>query len=116
MSKRGVITFKALRVVFKVALTLSFLVSIDMLCRYLNYFAEPSDGISIWLSPLSLLLYDDKVYTSRELFSHFLRPAGYTCLLFVVNVVFDIIAIVKDKKTAHTSIRAQSGNGSLIDK
>lgn len=99
MSKVGNIIFKIVRIVFKILLCLSILISIDMLCRYLNYFAEPSDGISIWLSPIALLLYGDKYYTSRELLSHFISSADFTCLFFVVNIVLDIIAIIKDKKS-----------------
>lgn len=107
--------FKIIRIVFKILFCLSVLISIDMLCRYLNYYAEPSDGMSIWLSPITLLLYGDESYTSKELLSQFLTPAGYTCLFFVVNIVFDIIAIVKQpKQKQHTgNTGGNTGDGSL---
>lgn len=89
---------KVSRIVLKILLCISVIVTLDMLSRFLNNFVVTSEGVNFWLSPLTLLLYDDTSYSSGELFYQFYTPALWSLGFFIINTILDIIAIIKSRK------------------
>lgn len=89
---------KVFRIIFKILLFISVMITVEALLMHLNYFNEGFDGKAGWPTPIALLFFGDGPHSINELFSFFHYSSKSTLGFFLINTVLDIIAIVKKPK------------------
>ena len=88
--------FKKIRVLTKIALCISVIVTFSLTTVYLVNLLPDMDGLLIY-NMISRWIYGENGWTLKMLFNGFACSAGITVLLFVVNTVLDIVALIKSK-------------------
>lgn len=90
---------KISRVILKILLCLSMVVTLETLLMFLNQFVTTPEGISAWGTPTTLLLFGDGPYSFKELFSNFQICSFCSLGLLIAEKVFDIVLIIKKINT-----------------
>ena len=85
-----------IRVVAKIALCISVIITFSLTAVYLVNLRPDMDGLLIY-NMISRWIYGENGWTIKILFNGFAYSAGSTVLLFIINTVLDIAALVKSK-------------------
>lgn len=99
MLKAHGVIFKTIRILIKILLCMSAAITLEALLMFLNQFVVTSEGIRGWSTITSLLFLGDGPYNFQELFWYFENCSCYSLGFLIINIIFDIIAIIKDKKS-----------------
>ena len=90
---------KISRIALKILLCLSAAITLETLLMFLNQFVTTAEGVNAWGTPTALLLFGDGPYSFGELFHNFQICSLCSLGLLIANKVFDIVFIIKDKRT-----------------
>ena len=85
-----------IRVVTKIVLCVSVIITFSLATVYFVNLRPDMDGLLIY-NMISRLIYGENGWTIKMLFNGFAFSAGITVLLFIINTVLDIVALVKSK-------------------
>lgn len=93
---------KVFRIIFKILLFISVMVTVEALFMHLNFFNEGFDGKAGWSTPIALLLFGDGPHSINQLFDFFYSSSIAMLGFFLINTILDIVAIVKKPKCKTT--------------
>lgn len=85
-----------IRILSKIVSCISLIITFSLTTVYLVNLRPDMDGLLIY-NMISRWIYGDSGWTIKMLFNGFVYSAGCTVLLFIVNSVLDIIALLKSK-------------------
>lgn len=85
-----------IRILTKIALCISVIIAFSLATVYFVNLRPDMDGLLIY-NMISRWIYGENGWTIEMLFNGFAYSAGITVLLFIINTVLDIAALVKSK-------------------
>ncbi len=88
---------KVTRIVFKVLLLISVIITIETVAMFFSQF-RITDGIEVYSSIITLALFGDWPHTTHELLRYFIGSASFLTVSLLGCTVTDIISILKKPK------------------
>lgn len=88
---------KISRIILKILLCLSVVITLESLLMFLNQFVTTSEGVNAWGTPIALLLFGDGPYSYKELFGNFQTCSLFSLGFFIADKIFDIVVTIRHK-------------------